>query len=268
MISRALTITFVSALSIAAYTGCGSTDTGGGTIGTGYHPGGGGPANNSSSGGNGATGSSSGSASTSSSGGATASSSGGTASSSGSSSGGSSSGSSSGATSDAGAPLTLEEAFTQFAACMSYADFTSKGTNGVAAADIARAQTTQYGDCNACHNAGDGGFWASYGTVQGQNMEMTMFTQTQAFPYIAKWVTGTVDANGNFKDLAPSNSIVNQQALASQCTPGTPCHPKFNLDPAVAQAISDFVTGTITKWHDNACTGSGLPSDAGLGEGG
>jgi hypothetical protein len=151
---------------------------------------------------------------------------------------------------------------------MSYTDFTDKSQNGVAAADIAKSQTTQYGDCNACHNAGDGGFWASYGTVQGQNMTQVMFTQTQAFPYIAKWVTGTVDANGNFKDLAPSNAIADQAVLANQCNPGTPCHPKFQLDPSVAQAITDFVTNTITKWHNNACTGSGLPSDAGLGGGG
>jgi hypothetical protein len=152
---------------------------------------------------------------------------------------------------------------------MSYADFTSKTANGVAAADIARSQTTQYGDCNACHNQGDGGFWASYGTVQGQDMKQMMFAQTQMFPYITKWVTGTVDANGQFKDLAPSNTIVNQAALANQCAKGTPCHPKFQLDPAVAQAISDFVTGTITKWHSNSCAGGGLPpSDAGLGEGG
>jgi hypothetical protein len=151
---------------------------------------------------------------------------------------------------------------------MSFSDFTSKTTNGAAAADIARSQTTQYGDCNACHNAGDGGFWASYGTIQGQNMEQIMFTQTQSFPYIAKWVTGTVDSTGAFKGLAPSNSIADQATLAAQCTAGTPCHPKFQLNPAVAQAITDFVTLTITKWQNHACTGNGLPSDAGLGEGG
>jgi hypothetical protein len=150
---------------------------------------------------------------------------------------------------------------------MTYADFTSKTANGVAAADIARQQTTQYGDCMACHNAGDGGFWASYGTVQGVNQEQVMFSMTQQFPYIAKWVTGTVDANGNFKDLAPSNSIQNQAVLANQCTAGTPCHPKFQLNPAVAQAITDFVNGTITKWHANQCTTT-TPSDAGLGGGG
>ena len=261
MIPRTMTLTFVGALAIGAYAaGCGSGDaTGTGEYGT-YH--GGGPA----------TGSSSGSSS-----GSSGSSSGGSSSGTASSSGGSStSSSSSGGTAEAGAPpveagpapVTLDEAFAQFAACMSYSDFTSKGTNDAAASDIAKAQTTQYGDCNACHNAGDGGFWASYGTVQGANMTQTMFTQTQAFPYIAKWVTGTVDSNGNFKDLAPSNAIADQATLAAQCQAGTPCHPKFQLNPAVAQAISDFVTLTITKWHNNACTGNGLPSDAGLGEGG
>jgi hypothetical protein len=261
-----MTLTFVGALAIGAYAaGCGSGDTTG--TGTGeYGNYKGGPATGS--------GSSSGNAAASSSGG---SSSGGSSSGTTSSSGGSStSSSSSGGTAEAGAPpveagpapVTLDEAFAQFAACMSYTDFTSKGTNDAAASDIAKSQTTQYGDCNACHNAGDGGFWASYGTVQGQNMEQVMFTQTQAFPYIAKWITGTVDSNGNFKDLAPSNAIADQATLAAQCTAGTPCHPKFQLNPAVAQAITDFVTLTITKWHNNACTGNGLPSDAGLGAGG
>jgi hypothetical protein len=250
-----MTVTFVSALLVGAWAGCGSgTDSTGTDIGT-YHSGGGGPAttnnDNGSSGGGSSGGSSSGAAS---------------------SSGASSGGSSSGATAEAGtpveagpAPITLEEAFTQFAACMSYSDFTSTSANGISAADIAKAQTTQYGDCNACHNAGDGGFWASYGTVQGQDMTQVMFQNTGVFPYIAKWVSGTVDANGNFKDLVPSNAIADQATLASQCTQGTPCHPKFQLNPALVQAISDFVTNTITKWHNNTCTGSGLPGDGGLG---
>jgi len=159
-------------------------------------------------------------------------------------------------------PLTLQQALTQFAGCMSYTAFTDSSANGSAAADIAKSQTTQYGDCNACHNQGDGGFWASYGTVQGQDMTMMMFQQTQQFPYITKWVTGTVDASGNFKDLAPSNAIANQSALASQCMKGTPCHPKFQLDPNVVAAINAFVTDTITKWHAGTCSTT-PPGDAG-----
>ena len=256
MISRAMSVTFVSALLVGAWAGCGS-DGGGGSSGTPYS---GGPYQ-SGSGGPATSGSSSGGATGSSSGTATGSSSGGTGSSSGSSSGG--------ATNEAGAPVeagpppvTLQQALTQFASCMSFTEFTSKGASGASAADVAKSQTTQYGDCNACHNAGDGGFWASYGTVQGQDMTQMMFDQTKQFPYIAKWVTGTVDMNGNFKDLAPSNSIANQAALASQCQQGTPCHPKFALDPAVVSAINDFVTNTITAWHAGTCN-QAPPGDAG-----
>jgi hypothetical protein len=257
MLPRAMTVTFVSALVIGAYAGCGSGDaTVPGSSGE-YHPG-----ETASSGSSGSSTSSSSSGGSSS--GTTSSSGGSTSSSSGSSTSSSSSG---GIAVEAGpAPLTLDQAFAQFAACMQYSDFTSTTANGVAASDIAKAQTTQYGDCNACHNAGDGGFWASYGTVQGQDMTQVMFQQTGTFPYITKWVTGTVDSNGNFKTLAPSNDIADQAALANQCNPGTPCHPKFQLDPALVQAISDFVTTTITNWQNNTCTGSGLPaSDAGTG---
>jgi hypothetical protein len=257
MISRALTVTFASALLIGAYAGC---SDGNGTQGTidGYHGGSGGPATTGSSSG-GSTGSSSGSSSGGTASSSSGSSSGGTASS-------SSSGSSSGGTgADAAAPLTLEEAVTQFSSCVSYADFTAQTSNGYAASDIAKAQTTQYGDCNACHNAGDGGFWASYGTVQGQDMTQTMFSNTFNNPtglYIYKWITGTVDANGAFKTLTASNDIANQSTLASQCMQGTPCHPKFQLDPDLVTAINTFVTTSITNWQNHTCTGSGL-ADAG-----
>lgn len=257
MIPRAMSVTFVSALLVGAWAGCGS-DSGGGGLYGGDNP------YQGSSGGPATTGSSSGSTSGSSSG-ATGSSSGATGSSSGGSSGGSSSGGSeAGAPVEAGpAPLTLQEALTQFAACMSYSAFTDSSAYGYSAADVAKSQTTQYGDCNACHNAGDGGFWASYGTVQGQDMTQMMFTETQQFPYITKWVTGTVDTNGNFKDLAPSNAIANQAELASQCMQGTPCHPKFQLDPNVVSAINAFVTNTITAWHNGTCGQQTPPADGG-----
>ena len=254
MIPRAMSVTFVSALLVGAWVGCGSDSggTGGLDPGGGAYQGGGGPATT------GGSGSSSGSTAT--------------GSSSGAATGSSTTGSSSGATGadastpvvEAGPPpLTLQEALTQFASCMSYTAFTDSSANGASAADVAKSQTTQYGDCNACHNAGDGGFWASYGTVQGQDMTKMMFTETQQFPYITKWVTGTVDTNGNFKDLAPSNAIADQAALASQCMQGTPCHPKFQLDPNVVAAINTFVTNTITAWHNGTCNQTTPPADAG-----
>ena len=226
---KIITVTLVSCLLVGAYAGCGSGDSSSLPYGGTYQPG-----------------SSSGS--------------------------GGSSGSSSGTTSDSGSPpaeagkppMTLQTALTQFANCMSLTSFTDSSANGAAASDIAMAQTTRYGDCNACHNAGDGGFWASWGTVAGQDMTQMMFQQTQQFPYITKWVTGTVDTSGNFKDLAPSNSIANKAALAAQCMPGTPCHPKFQLDPTVVAAINAFVTNTITAWHAGTCgTATPPPVDGG-----
>jgi hypothetical protein len=254
---RIITVTLVSGLLVGAYAGCGSGDSSSSGLPYGgqYNPSSG---SSGSGGGGGGTGSSSG---------ATGSSSGTTGSSS-----GSSGGSSSGTTADSGPPaeagpppMTLQTALTQFANCMSYSAFTDSSANGSAASDIAKSQTTRYGDCNACHNQGDGGFWASYGNIAGTDMTMTMFQETQQFPYISKWVTGTVDSNGNFKDLAPSDSIANQAALASQCTAGTPCHPKFQLDPTVAAAITAFVTNTITAWHAGTCAAGAPPGDAGGG---
>jgi hypothetical protein len=254
MFPRAMSVTFVSALLVGAWAGCGSDSGGTGTM----YPGGGGSYDN---GGPATTGSSSGSTTGSSSGSTTGSSSGGTGSSSGSSSGGADAAS---PPVEAGpAPLTLQEALTQFASCMSYSAFTDSSAYGYSAADVAKSQTTQYGDCNACHNAGDGGFWASYGTVQGQDMTQMMFNETQQFPYITKWVTGTVDTNGNFKTLAPSNAIADQAELASQCMQGTPCHPKFQLDPNVISAVNAFVTNTITAWQNGTCGQATPPADGG-----
>jgi hypothetical protein len=160
---------------------------------------------------------------------------------------------------------TVQQAITEFAQCMSLTDFTDRTATGISAADVAKQQTTRDGPCQGCHNAGDGGFWASSGTINGTNLTNVMFQNTQTFPYIKKWVTGTVDTNGNFKDLAPSNSISNKASLAAQCV-GPACHPKFQLQTAAAQAVDQFVQKTLTKWRAKACGGGGVgPADAGPG---
>lgn len=263
MYSRSITVTFIGALLVGAWAaGCG--DGGTGQSGGGVYGGGYGGTTGTPTGGNGATGGS-GSSGGSATGGSNSSGGSSSSGSSGGSTSSSSSGSSSGGTSmEAGKPaLTLGQALAQFSACMSYSDFTAQTSNGWAAADVAKSQTTRYGDCNACHNQGDGGFWASYGTVNGTDMTMAMFSETQQSPYLLKWVSGTVDNNGNFKDLVPSNSIVNQQQAASQCMQGTPCHPQFQLDPDVVTAINTFVTTTITKWHSGTCSTTPPATDAG-----
>jgi hypothetical protein len=151
----------------------------------------------------------------------------------------------------AGAPVvTVQSAIAQFGACMTITDFTDR-SNGVAVSDLPKAQT-QAGPCNGCHNAGDGGFWASAGKLGGVDQTQVMFQKTQTMPYIKKYVTGTVDANGNFAGLQASNSIRTKSSVAQECV-GPDCHPKFNLDPQLAQAIDDFVTKTLANVKSGTC---------------
>jgi cytochrome c5 len=148
---------------------------------------------------------------------------------------------------------TVQQALAEFGQCMSYSDFTDNSATGVSAADISKQQTVRDGPCQGCHNAGDGGFWASSGTINGTDEVQVMFQNSQQLPYIKKWVTGLVDANGNFTTLAPSNEIEDNSAIAAECT-GPACHPKFQLSSQAQQAIDTFVMTTITKWQNKQCT--------------
>jgi hypothetical protein len=267
MIRKTLSITFASALLVGAYAGCsdGASDPSGG-MGNYHPPQGSGPV----SGSNGDQGTSSSGAS--SGGSSSGTSSGGTSSGTTSSSSGSSGGSSSGG-SDAGAPveagpppLTATQALTQVGSCMQLTAFTDSSKYGSSAADIAKATVINEGggNCMGCHNVGDNGFWASYGTQAGTNLTQQMFTETQQMPFILKWFAPTVDQNGAFKDIVASNAIVDQEAASQSCgnPNGTGCHPKFQLNPNVVSAINDFVTNTLTAWHAGTC-GTTAPVDAG-----
>jgi hypothetical protein len=159
-----------------------------------------------------------------------------------------------------GAPtITVQAAITAFGQCMSLDDFEDNST-GAAVSDLPRAQT-QAGPCNGCHNAGDGGFWASGGNVGGVDQRTIMFQKSQTMPYIKKYITGTVDANGNFAGLQASNAIRTKSSVAQDCV-GPDCHPKFNLQPELAQAIDSFVTKTLAKGPQ--CSGM-APAPAGTG---
>jgi hypothetical protein len=277
MSTRARTATFAGALFLGALVGCGDGSTGStGSLGS-YQPGGWGePGNTNNNQSSSGSGSSSG-GNTSSSGGTTTTntSSGGTTPTGSSSGGTSPTGSGSGGTAvvDAGPPppppLTAQEALTQVGACMQLSQFTSNQQFGAAAADIAKATviTGGGGNCMGCHNVGDNGFWASYGTQGGINLTQQMFTQTQQMPYILKWFAPTVDQNGNFKDVVASNAIVDQEAAAASCTTqnGAGCHPKFQLNPNLVSAMNAFVTTTLMMWHSNSCAAR-PPGDAGVAD--
>lgn len=143
-------------------------------------------------------------------------------------------------------PPTCSEAIKQLGACMSYADFTTKTTNGFAASDLATATTTTGNSpCNACHNVGDGGFYASTDS-------MAMFQGITQFPYILMWATQMVGQNGTCTGFTPSTVIVSNGA--QPCASQTACHPNYTLDPSLIDAVDTFVSRSIARWQSGMCS--------------
>jgi hypothetical protein len=132
---------------------------------------------------------------------------------------------------------------------MSYEDFIEKTSSGFAASDLASA-TTEPDDapCSACHNVGDGGFFA--------NTDPTiMFQGTIQFPYILMWATQTIGPSGQCNGFTPSNVIVTNGQ--QQCLPQHPCHPTYTLDPGLIGAIDTFVSRSIARWQSGTCSMTG-----------
>ncbi|NUO54541.1 MAG: hypothetical protein HOV80_37335, partial [Polyangiaceae bacterium] len=66
--------------------------------------------------------------------------------------------------------------------------------------------------------------------------------------------TGTVDENGAFKTLIPSNRFINKGLEAQSCDPETQnCHPTFNLPPGMKTAVETVVNNTLERWMNNEC---------------
>jgi hypothetical protein len=151
--------------------------------------------------------------------------------------------------------------------CMTYADFQSSGL-----VYLPEAQTADDGSCGGCHNQGESGFWASYGTVNGVDQSMLMFQKTQQMPYLTKYIAASLSASGDFMGLEPSNAIQNQSTQAATCVPGPGnnnfCHPIFELSDTVQTAIGTFVSNSITAWHNGQCAAPTSPSGEGGADGG
>ncbi len=156
----------------------------------------------------------------------------------------------------AGAPtMTLAQALTDFGNCMSYADWTTTGMN-----KLAQAETGGAGSCTGCHNQGEAGNYLNLLD------DAKTFSTNRTYPYIKRLVTGTVDMNGGFKDLAASNREIDKGAEAAHCVagPGIICHPPYTLPPnnsGGSKSVTDFVSKTLTNWRNRTC---GL-TDAGPG---
>jgi hypothetical protein len=147
--------------------------------------------------------------------------------------------STSSSTGGGGMATNLKQALDEYGACMDINDWTANGLD-----KLYNAQTLNYGPCGGCHQAGDGGNWLS------SNKQET-FDENGKFPYIKRQITGTVDGDGNFKDLIAANRFIEKGA--EPCQPNTNCHPAFVLPPNLKTGIQTFVQKTLDKWHNNQC---------------
>lgn len=136
---------------------------------------------------------------------------------------------------------TLDQALDEFANCMDLDEWTENLEN------LPRSDTANAGECSGCHTSGDGGAFLSLNTSE-------TFEMNKQFPYIKRLVTGTVDANGAFATLLPSNRFINKGLEAQSCDPQTQnCHPTFNLPPGMKTAVETVVNNTLERWQNNAC---------------
>lgn len=136
---------------------------------------------------------------------------------------------------------TLDQALDEFANCMDLTEWEANMSN------LPRADTANAGECSGCHTSGDGGAFLSL------NVQET-FDMNKQFPYIKRLVTGTVDSNGAFADLLPSNRFINKGLEAQSCDAQTQnCHPVFNLPPGIKTGIETVVNNTLERWHNNQC---------------
>ncbi len=138
---------------------------------------------------------------------------------------------------------TLQEALAMFGDCMSYDDWTATGMNTIAASQ------TQFGSCNGCHAQGEAGY------IANQANDLDMFEQSRNFPFIKKYVSGTVDENGAFAGLVASNRVINKGLEAADCNPQIDnCHPVYSLAPQKQEAVNNFVNLTLDKYELGGCT--------------
>jgi len=138
---------------------------------------------------------------------------------------------------------TLQDALQGFADCMTYENWTATGMNNIAASQ------TQFGDCNGCHAQGEAGF------IANKTNDLDMFDKSRDFPFVKKYVSGTVNTNGAFDGLVASGRVINKGLEAGDCNPEIDnCHPVYSLSPNNLAAVEEFVSITMGLYEGGGCT--------------
>ncbi|MEM6729925.1 MAG: hypothetical protein AAF658_00125 [Myxococcota bacterium] len=132
------------------------------------------------------------------------------------------------------APTTLSEGLARLGACMSLVEWDATGMGDV------HNQGTAQGTCAVCHAAGLSGTYLSEDSTD-------TFERSIARPYILKFVTGTVDVNGDFAGLLPNLRFIDKGVEACD---QQPCHPAYEMDPIRAQAITDFIELSLDRYNN------------------
>jgi cytochrome c553 len=137
-------------------------------------------------------------------------------------------------------PDTLVEALELFSNCMTYEDFDATNFENVA------NQNTAEGQCSGCHGQGTGGSFLSANNID-------FYVNQRKMPYILKFVTGTVNDDGSFKDL-----IISRRYELKRDDNG---HPNYIMAEERLNSIRDFFDVTYTKYSTAIAAGTPCTPD-------
>ena len=132
------------------------------------------------------------------------------------------------------APRNLSEALTRFGACMQRA--TWDATYGASGATQAARQTSEQGQCLACHTSGTGGAFLS--SSSGDTFEMNRLR-----PSVLKLVLSQSNDDGSYKDLIPARRYEKRGSEGGD-------HPAYQLTAERISALNAFVDQTLARFHD------------------
>jgi MYXO-CTERM domain-containing protein len=132
------------------------------------------------------------------------------------------------------APRNLSEALTRFGACMQRQ--TWDATYGASNATQTARQTSENGQCMACHTSGTGGAFLS--ASSGDTFEMNRLR-----PAVLKLVLSQSNDDGSFKDLIPARRYEKRGSEGGD-------HPAYQLTQERITALNSFVDQTLTRYHD------------------
>jgi hypothetical protein len=129
---------------------------------------------------------------------------------------------------DPAEPTSLLEALEMFGNCMTYEDFAATNMQNVA------NQNSAEGQCYACHDDGLGGAYLARNDIE-------FFSNQREMPYVLKFVTGTVNSDGSFRDL-----VMSRRYELKRNDNG---HPNYIMANERLQSIETFYQLTYQRYR-------------------